>query len=115
LGRKSKFSIKNKLLLYKCIIKPIWYTAVGLHKTIKHKNNSETPIQCLKLSSQRTLVCLQIPFVLEEIHRLSAICHQSTLGHNNRLVAEISSPPYVIRRFRIQWPSDLPQPADEEN
>jgi hypothetical protein len=60
---------------------------------------------------------LQITFVIEEIrvHRLSTLYHGSILGHNNRLAAEISNPPNVWRRLRRQWPSDLPQPADEEN
>jgi hypothetical protein len=57
---------------------------------------------------------LQIPFVTEEIHRLTALYPQSTLGHSNRLAAEISNPPNV-RRLRRQWPSDLPQPADDED
>jgi hypothetical protein len=41
------------------------------------------------------------------IHRLSTIYHRSILGHNNRLVVEISNPPTVRRRLRRQWPSDL--------
>jgi hypothetical protein len=53
--------------------------------------------------------------ILEEIRRLSALYRQSILGHINRLVAEISNPPNIRRRFRRQWPSDLPQPADDEN
>jgi hypothetical protein len=58
---------------------------------------------------------LQIPFVIEEMHRLSTLYHQSTLGHNNRLTVEISNPPTVRRRLKRQWPSDLSQPADEES
>jgi hypothetical protein len=57
---------------------------------------------------------LQIQFVIEEIHRLSILYHQSVLGHNNRLVAEIINPPNVRRRLRRQWSSDLPQPADDK-
>jgi hypothetical protein len=30
LGRKSKLSTENKLLLYKCIMKPIWTYSVEL-------------------------------------------------------------------------------------
>jgi hypothetical protein len=50
-GRKSKLSIENKLLLYKCIIKPIWTYGMGLYKTIELKNNSKTSIQILALSN----------------------------------------------------------------
>jgi hypothetical protein len=57
---------------------------------------------------------LQIPFVIEEIHRLSTSYHQSIFGHNNRLVAEITNPPTVRRRLKRPWPSDLPQPADDK-
>jgi hypothetical protein len=57
---------------------------------------------------------LQIPFVIEEIHRLSTLYRQSVLRHNNRLVAENSDPPNA-GRLRRQWPSDLPQPADEKS
>jgi hypothetical protein len=45
---------------------------------------------------------LQIPFLIEEIHRLSTLYHQSVLGHNNRLVAENSNPPNASRRLRTQ-------------
>jgi hypothetical protein len=57
---------------------------------------------------------LKIPFVIEEIHRFSTLYHQSVLRHNNRLVAENSNPPNARRRLRRQWPSDLPQHADEK-
>jgi hypothetical protein len=59
---------------------------------------------------------MQIPFAIEEIQRLSRFSHQSILGHYvyNRLAAEISNPPNV-RRLRRQGPSDLPQPADDED
>jgi hypothetical protein len=40
---------------------------------------------------------------------------QSVLGHNSRLVAENSKQPNAGKRLRRQWPSDLPQPADEES
>jgi hypothetical protein len=58
---------------------------------------------------------MQIPFVIEEIHRLSTLYHQNVLGHNNRPVAENSNPSNAGRRLRRQWPSDLPQPADEKS
>jgi hypothetical protein len=58
---------------------------------------------------------LQIPFVIEEIHRLSTLYHQSVLRHNSRLVAENSKQPNAGKRLRRQWPSDLPQTADEKS
>jgi hypothetical protein len=55
------------------------------------------------------------PTFIEEIRRLSTLYHQSILGHNNRLAVEISNPPNVRRTLRTQGPSDLPQPADDED
>jgi hypothetical protein len=46
---------------------------------------------------------------------LSTSYHQSILGHNNRLVVEMSKPPTVRRRLKREWPSDLQQPADGKN
>jgi hypothetical protein len=57
---------------------------------------------------------LQIPFDIEEIHKLSTLYPQSVLGHNNRLVSENSNPPNARRKLRRQWPSDLPQSTDEK-
>jgi hypothetical protein len=123
LGRKSKLSIENKLLLYKCIIKPIWTYGIQLWG-----NNKIKIIQRLQSKFLRSVTKapwyvsnftihndLQIQFVIEEIHRLSTSYHQSILGHNNRLTVEISNPPTVRRRLKRPWPSDLPQPADDKN
>jgi hypothetical protein len=58
---------------------------------------------------------LQIQFVIEEIHRLSTLYHQSVLGHNNLIITENSNPINARRSLRRRGPSDLPQPADEES
>jgi hypothetical protein len=126
LGCKSKLSTENKLLLYKCIINSIFTYGIQLWGCTKPSNTkiirrlnskvlrsvTNAPWYVSKLTLCNNL---QIPFVTEEIHRLSTLYHQSILGHNNRPVAEISNAPNVRRRLRRQWPSDLPQPADEEN
>jgi hypothetical protein len=59
---------------------------------------------------------LSLPVFLDLTFTLAAstLYHESILGHSSRLVAEINNPPNVRRRLRRQWPSDLPQPADEE-
>jgi hypothetical protein len=125
LGPKSKLSIENKLLLYKCIIKPIWTYGIQLWGCTKPSNAKiikrfQSKVLRLKVNapfyvSNLTLhKDLQIPFVKEEIHRLSAY-QQRVLGHNNRVGAEISNPPNLRRRLRRQWPSDLSQPADEKS
>jgi hypothetical protein len=38
LGRKSKFSINNKLLIYKVILKPIWTYGIQLWGTPSNSN-----------------------------------------------------------------------------
>jgi hypothetical protein len=126
LGRKSNLSIENKLLLYKCIIKPIWTYGIQLWGCIKPANTKIIQIfqsKVLRLITNAPWYVsnltlhndLQIPFVIEDIHRLSTLYHQSVLGHNNRWVAENSNSLNARRRLRRQWPSDLPQPADERN
>jgi hypothetical protein len=97
----------------------VWYTAKELYKTIKQKiiqrlqsedlrSVTNTPWYVSKFTLHSNL---QIPFVIEEIQILSTRYHQSILGHNNRLAEEISN----TRRLRREWPSELPQPTDEEN
>jgi hypothetical protein len=96
---------------------------MGLHKTIKQKIIQRFQSKVLHLITNTPWYVsnftlqndLQIPFVIAEIHRLSTLYHQSMLGHNNRLVTEISKPPNVRRRLMKHWLSDLPQPADEES
>jgi hypothetical protein len=126
LGGKSKLSIENKLLLYKCLMKPIWvycmklwgYTKPSDTKIIQRFQSKvqrlikKAPWYVSKLTLHNDL---QIPFVIEEIHGLSTLYQQSVLGHTNRLVAENLDPPNARRRLRRQWPSDLPQPADEKS
>jgi hypothetical protein len=45
----------------------------------------------------------------------SNLTTNNVLRHNNRLAVEMSNPPNVRRRLKRQWPSDLPQPADDKN
>jgi hypothetical protein len=49
---------------------------------------------------------LQVPYVTDEIRRLSLLYNQRLQGHNNKLTGEIRNPP-VTRRLKRQWPSDL--------
>jgi hypothetical protein len=128
-GRSKPFffsTFSAKLLLYKCIIKPIWKYGIQLWGCTKPSNTKIIQRLQSKFLSSVTRAPwyvsnftihndLQIPFVIEEIHRLSTIYHQSIRGYNNRLAVEISNPPTVRRRLKRQWPSDLPQPADDKN
>jgi hypothetical protein len=104
-----------KLLLYKCIIKPIWTYGIQLWGCTKPSNTKI--IQTLQSKFLRSVTKapwyvsiftihndLQIQFVIEEIYRLSTSYHQSILGHSNRLVVEISNPPNVRRRLTYHNP-----------
>jgi hypothetical protein len=59
----------------------IWYTVMGLYKTIKHKNNSRLQSKFLRSVTKAPWYVsnftihndTQIPFVIEEIHNLSTI------------------------------------------
>jgi hypothetical protein len=54
LGRKSKLSTSNKLLIYKTILKPIWTYGIQLWGTA-----STSKIESLAHDSGRTLVCAE--------------------------------------------------------
>jgi hypothetical protein len=62
LGRKSKLSITNKLLIYKVILKPIWTYGIQLWGTTSNSN-----IGILERFQPKVRNDLQIPTVKEEI------------------------------------------------
>lgn len=126
MGRKSKLSIENKLLLYKCILKPIWTYGIQLWGCTKPSNTKI--IQRLQSKVLRLVTNapwyvsnvtlhndLQISFVKDEIHRFSTLYYKNILSHENSLIdAELINQPNVTRRLRRQWPCDLQQPEEEE-
>jgi len=80
LGRRSQLSLPNQLLLYKCILKPVWTYGIQLWG-------------CAKPSHM-------------QIHqRLQS--HSRLAGHRNALVATLSMPPNVAWHLKHRWPSDL--------
>jgi hypothetical protein len=118
LGRKSKLSLENKLLLYKCIIKPVWTYGIQLwgcakpsHTQIIQRLQSKILRSITNAPwfvSNRTLHNdLHIPFVTTEISRLSKLYHQRLAGHQNALIAEMTAQPIRRRRLKRRWPSDL--------
>lgn len=118
LGCKSKLSLTNKVLLYKCIIKPIWTYGIQLWGCTKPSNTKI--IQRLQSKALRMITDspwyvsnytihndLKIPFVTEEVHRLSLLYHQRNKDHKNPLIAELNNLPNVKRRLKKKWPTDL--------
>lgn len=125
LGRKSTFSLENKILVYKCILKPIWTCGIQLWGCAKASNTKI--IQRLQSNVLRSITDApwyvlnltlhndpQIPFVTEEIKRRSIIYHNRLTGHENSCVTTLSNPLNVRRRLKRQWPSDLKERSDED-
>ncbi|PNF41833.1 hypothetical protein B7P43_G16623, partial [Cryptotermes secundus] len=124
LGQKSKLSMNNKLLLYKCISKPIWTYGIQLwgcakpsHTKIIQRIQSkilravaDAPWYVSNLSLHNDL---QTPFVSDEIRRLSRLYSARLDGHSNKLIAALNTPPKVPRRLKRQWPTDLPETAED--
>jgi hypothetical protein len=111
LGRKYKLSLENKILVYKCILKPIWTYGIQLWGCTKPSNtkllqrfqsnvlrsitNASWNVSNLTLHRD-----LQIPFVTEEIKKYSTIYHSRLIRHENNQVTELSNPLHVNRRLR---------------
>ncbi|PNF40916.1 hypothetical protein B7P43_G14991 [Cryptotermes secundus] len=124
LGQKSKLSMNNKLLLYKCIIKPIWTYGIQLRGCAKPSRTkiiqriqskilravADAPWYVSNLTLHNDL---QTPFVSDEIRRLSRLYSARLDGHSNKLIAALNTPPKVPRRLKGQWPTDLHETAED--
>jgi hypothetical protein len=118
LGRRSQLSFSNKIILYKCILKPVWTYGIQLwgcakpfhtqilqrfqSKILRTLSNAPWYVSNLQLHTD-----LDIPFVAAEIRRSSLLYHRRLTGHYNAVVVALSTPPNVARRLKRQWPSDL--------
>ena len=118
LGRKSQLSLANKLLLYKCVLKPIWTYGIQLWGCAKPSHTQI--IQRLQSKILRSITGapwyvsnltlhtdLRIPFVTEEIRRLYHLYHSRLAQHPNNLITDLASPPLMVRRLLRRWPTDL--------
>jgi hypothetical protein len=117
LGRKSKLSTNNKLLIYKAILKPIWTYGFQLWGTTSNPN-----IKILERFQSKVLRLivdaswyvsnsvihkdLLIPTAKEEISHFSSLYAVRLRAHTNELIATITEPP-VHKRLRRYWPNDL--------
>jgi hypothetical protein len=117
LGRKSKLSTSNKLLIYKTILKPIWTYRIQLWGMASTSN-----IEILERFQSKAFSMivdapwyvpntvirsdLQIPTVKEKIHRYSSQYSARLSAHPNDLIVnqiELSD----NRRLRKHLPNDL--------
>ena len=114
----EQLSLPNKLLLYKCAIKPVWSYGIQLWGCAKPSHTQI--IQRLQSKILRSITNapwyvsnftlhndLHIPFVTTEINRLSHLYHQRLEGHHNALIAVMSTPPTIVRRLQRQWLTHL--------
>jgi hypothetical protein len=117
LGRKSKLSTNNKLLIYQAILKPIWTYGIQLWGTTSNSNIEI--LECFQSKVLRLIVDapwyvsnsvirkdLQIPTVKEEISRFSSLYAVRLRANINELIATLTEPP-IHKRLRRYWPNDL--------
>jgi len=97
IGRKSKLSLENKLLIYKTILKPIWTYGIPLWGTASNSN-----IEILQRFQNKVLrpivnaprhvpntilhTDLQIPTVKAEITNFSTKYREKLITHPNELI-----------------------------
>jgi hypothetical protein len=117
LGRKSKLSTNNKLLLHIAILKPIWTYGLQLWGTASTCNINifrTFPVEDLAHNSGPTLLVpntiisteLQISAVKEEIQRYSSQYSARLTAHPNDLIANLIGLPHNRRLLR-NLPNDL--------
>jgi hypothetical protein len=117
--------LENKILVYKCILQPIWTYEIQLLGCTKPSNTkvlqrfqsnvlrsiTNAPWYVSNLTLHRDL---RIPFVTEEIKKYSTKYHSRLIRHENNQVTELSNPLHVKRKLRRQWPSILIVEREEE-
>jgi hypothetical protein len=100
MNKKSKLSIKNKLTIYKAILKPVWTYAIELwgcskpsntkilqtyqSQTLRMITNAPWYVSNLTLHND-----LKIPFVQEAISLYANKHKKRTLDHNNQLISNL--------------------------
>jgi hypothetical protein len=120
IGRKSKLTTENKLLLYKAIIKPIWSYGIQLWCCAKPSNT-----QIIQRIQSKTLRLVfnapwyvsnktlhkdsKIPLVEDEIIRMTNTYLLNLTGQSNEQVNHLHVPPETRRRLHRQWPTDVLQ------
>jgi hypothetical protein len=116
LGRSSRLSLPNKLLLYKSILTPIWTYGIQLWGTASTSN-----IEILERFQSKALRMiidapwyvpntlirrnLQIPSVKEEISHYSSHYGARLTAHPNDILLTLIEPP---ERVQCYLPNDLP-------
>ncbi|PNF23732.1 hypothetical protein B7P43_G18404 [Cryptotermes secundus] len=117
LGRNSRLSIDNKLLIYKTIIKPIWTYGLELwgcstksNVAIIQRSQSKILRQIVNapwyVTNHTLHTDLQVPTVQEAIRKKAITHHNSTENHPNQLMEQLLEP-VSNKRLKKLWPSEL--------
>lgn len=119
IGRKSQLTLGNKIMLYKCIIKPIWSYGIQLWGTASLSN-----IEILQRFQSKVLrILADAPWyvtnetlhkdlgitstVNEEIKKTSEKYKTKLQSHPNRLVSTLMDKPIFNRRLKRKISQDL--------
>jgi hypothetical protein len=118
LGRSSRLSLPNKLLLYKSILKPIWTYGIQLWGTASTSNIEI--LERFQWKALRIIVDalwyvpnnhirrdLQMTSVKKELCRSSNQCYTRLTTHSNDQILTLMEVP-DNRRLRRHVPNDLP-------
>jgi hypothetical protein len=115
IGRKSKLSLDNKVLLYKSILKPVWTYGIQLWGTACVSNINI--LQRFQNKVLRAIVdapyyvsneVIQHDILLEAIHRYSVKYSERVSVHPNVLATQLNVREVnEVRRLKRLEPSDL--------
>lgn len=119
LGPKSELSLENKILLYKCILKPVWTYGLQLWGTTSNSN-----VEILQRYQSKTLRFLanapwymtnkqihrdlECPFIKDEINRFSSRYIERLSNHSNVLAISLLDETEETRRLKRFHVLDLP-------
>ena len=117
ISRKFQLSTENKLLLHKCILKPIWTYGVQLWGCAKPSNNKilqRIQSQILRkihnapwyISNKTLHDDSGIPYIEEEINRLKRDYLKQFPHHPNEEARQLYLHPEGTRRLKRQWTTD---------
>jgi hypothetical protein len=119
IGRNSKLTLDNKLLVYKIILKPIWTYGIQLWGTSSNSNIERLERYQSKVLRMITDAPWYVPndvirndlgitTIKEEIKQLSAKYSNRLSNHPNALALDLMSQPIRDRRLKRFAPNNLP-------
>lgn len=119
LGSRSQLSMENKVILYKCILKPVWTYGLQLWGTTSNSN-----VEILQRYQSKTLRIianapwymtnrqihrdLNVPFIRDDINKFSTRYLDRLSNHNNILAISLLDETEEIRRLKRHHVLDLP-------